>query len=334
MATSFAVEPCGRDTPELFLRPQAVDGVRARGQAWRPQRSLLNSQGFPQTVHTAHRRAAHLVPKLSTGCVWCGGSVGPSVGPRPDGGGQHVAEGVSDPSDVLPAQGRPEVREECCVSIAELDVSSYSGPQRRARRPGATPGRPRRAERASAACCCPRTPSPTASRSLKSNDFYRPAHELIYDAILDLYGRGEPADAITVSDELTKRGDLSRVGGQAYLHQLIASVPDGGQRRLLRPDRRRAGRAAPAGRRRHPHRPDGLRPGRRRRRGHRQRRAGRDLPGGRQARRRGLPHPRRRARGHGRRDRARVRVAAATWSACPPASPTSTPSPTACTPAR
>ncbi|MDV3220526.1 replicative DNA helicase [Intrasporangium sp.] len=60
---------------------------------------------------------------------------------------------------------------------------------------------------------------------LKGTDFYRPAHELIYDAILDLYGRGEPADAITVADELTKRGDIARVGGQAYLHQLIASVP-------------------------------------------------------------------------------------------------------------
>jgi len=60
---------------------------------------------------------------------------------------------------------------------------------------------------------------------LKGTDFYRPAHELIYDAILDLYSRGEPADAITVSDELTKRGDLVRVGGQAYLHQLISEVP-------------------------------------------------------------------------------------------------------------
>ncbi|MDO5711777.1 MAG: DnaB-like helicase N-terminal domain-containing protein, partial [Micrococcales bacterium] len=56
-------------------------------------------------------------------------------------------------------------------------------------------------------------------------DFYRPAHELVYDAVLDLYGRGEPADAITVADELTKRGDLTRVGGQSYLHQLIAAVP-------------------------------------------------------------------------------------------------------------
>ncbi|MGL5850362.1 MAG: replicative DNA helicase, partial [Phycicoccus sp.] len=56
-------------------------------------------------------------------------------------------------------------------------------------------------------------------------DFYRPAHELIFDAVLDLFGRGEPADAITVADELGKRGDLTRVGGQAYLHQLIQSVP-------------------------------------------------------------------------------------------------------------
>jgi len=61
--------------------------------------------------------------------------------------------------------------------------------------------------------------------TLKGVDFYRPAHEAIYDAILDLYSRGEPADAITVSDELTKRGGLTRVGGQAYLHQLISSVP-------------------------------------------------------------------------------------------------------------
>src|ERR1041384_5946194 len=60
---------------------------------------------------------------------------------------------------------------------------------------------------------------------LRGVDFYRPAHELVYDAVLDLYGRGEPADAVTVADELTKRGELSRVGGPAYLHPLISSVP-------------------------------------------------------------------------------------------------------------
>ncbi|HSU70403.1 MAG TPA: replicative DNA helicase, partial [Micrococcaceae bacterium] len=60
---------------------------------------------------------------------------------------------------------------------------------------------------------------------LRGNDFYRPSHESIYEAILDLYGRGEPADAVTVADELTKRGEISRIGGPAYLHQLIQSVP-------------------------------------------------------------------------------------------------------------
>jgi len=60
---------------------------------------------------------------------------------------------------------------------------------------------------------------------IRGTDFYRPAHETIYDAIIDLYGRGEPADAITVADELTKRGELARIGGAPYLHTLIASVP-------------------------------------------------------------------------------------------------------------
>ncbi|WP_396134778.1 replicative DNA helicase [Cellulomonas sp. ATA003] len=60
---------------------------------------------------------------------------------------------------------------------------------------------------------------------LRGTDFYRPAHEVIYDAILDLYGRGEPADAVTVSAELVKRGEMGRVGGAPYLHTLISMVP-------------------------------------------------------------------------------------------------------------
>ncbi|WP_445263310.1 replicative DNA helicase [Pseudokineococcus sp. 5B2Z-1] len=60
---------------------------------------------------------------------------------------------------------------------------------------------------------------------LRSTDFYRPNHESVFEAITDLYGRGEPADAVTVAAELNRRGDLGRVGGAAYLHTLIASVP-------------------------------------------------------------------------------------------------------------
>jgi replicative DNA helicase len=42
---------------------------------------------------------------------------------------------------------------------------------------------------------------------------------------LELYGRGEPADAVTVSAELTRRGEVSRLGGSPYLHTLISTVP-------------------------------------------------------------------------------------------------------------
>ncbi|MGW7008986.1 replicative DNA helicase [Streptomyces sp. NPDC054933] len=60
---------------------------------------------------------------------------------------------------------------------------------------------------------------------LKGADFYRPAHETIYTAILDLYAKGEPADPITLAAELTKRGEITRVGGAAYLHTLVNAVP-------------------------------------------------------------------------------------------------------------
>ncbi len=60
---------------------------------------------------------------------------------------------------------------------------------------------------------------------LHAGDFYRPAHQTVFEKILELYGRGEPADAVTVSAELTRSGDLMRIGGAPYLHTLLSSVP-------------------------------------------------------------------------------------------------------------
>ena len=60
---------------------------------------------------------------------------------------------------------------------------------------------------------------------IRPTDHYRPAHQLVHEAILDLYARGEPADPITVSNELTRRGELARIGGAPYLHTLMAAVP-------------------------------------------------------------------------------------------------------------
>jgi len=60
---------------------------------------------------------------------------------------------------------------------------------------------------------------------IRAADHYRPAHQIVHETIMDLYGRGEPADAVTVAAELTKHGDIGKVGGAPYLHTLIASVP-------------------------------------------------------------------------------------------------------------
>ena len=60
---------------------------------------------------------------------------------------------------------------------------------------------------------------------LKAHDFYRPVHATVFDTVLDLYGRGEPADGVTVAAALADSGDLQRIGGVPYLHTLIESVP-------------------------------------------------------------------------------------------------------------
>ena len=60
---------------------------------------------------------------------------------------------------------------------------------------------------------------------LRGTDFYRPMHAVIFDAVIDMYGRGEPADAITVAAALAGSGELARVGGAGYLHTLIQCVP-------------------------------------------------------------------------------------------------------------
>lgn len=67
-----------------------------------------------------------------------------------------------------------------------------------------------------------------AVESLSADDFYRKAHEHVFQAIVDLYADGEPADAITVAEKLQSTGKLEEAGGKPYIHTLIASVPDPG----------------------------------------------------------------------------------------------------------
>ncbi len=60
---------------------------------------------------------------------------------------------------------------------------------------------------------------------LRPEHFYRGSHKKIYEAILSLYERREPADIVTVGGELSQREQLDEVGGEVYLTELVNRVP-------------------------------------------------------------------------------------------------------------
>ncbi len=60
---------------------------------------------------------------------------------------------------------------------------------------------------------------------LRGEDFYRPAHQEVFDALIALAERDEPADLITLQEELRKRGKLEDCGGTEYLMALVNTVP-------------------------------------------------------------------------------------------------------------
>ncbi len=61
---------------------------------------------------------------------------------------------------------------------------------------------------------------------LKVEHFYRDSHQVLYRAIRDLYDLGRPVDAITLADELVRRGEFERIGGDEALAQVLTSVPN------------------------------------------------------------------------------------------------------------
>src|SRR5660397_50676 len=60
---------------------------------------------------------------------------------------------------------------------------------------------------------------------LRPQHFYRRSHGQVYEVVEDLYSQGEAVDPITVSEELSNRGSLEKVGGRAYVHSLVSAVP-------------------------------------------------------------------------------------------------------------
>ncbi|MFJ6696502.1 DnaB-like helicase N-terminal domain-containing protein [Streptomyces sp. NPDC091272] len=60
---------------------------------------------------------------------------------------------------------------------------------------------------------------------LDGSDFYRPAHETVWRAILALRAEDLPTDPIVLGDHLQRQGDLERVGGKVYVHRLYGATP-------------------------------------------------------------------------------------------------------------
>ena len=60
---------------------------------------------------------------------------------------------------------------------------------------------------------------------LRAGDFYREANRLIFDAMMELYNKGEAIDMVTVTEHLRKQDKLERVGGIAYITSLANAVP-------------------------------------------------------------------------------------------------------------
>lgn len=65
----------------------------------------------------------------------------------------------------------------------------------------------------------------SAVETVKADDFYKPAHGHVFDAVLSLYGAGEPADPVTVAEELRRAGVLEAIGGPATLVSLQTATP-------------------------------------------------------------------------------------------------------------
>src|SRR3972149_2934633 len=66
------------------------------------------------------------------------------------------------------------------------------------------------------------------SEVLSAGDFYFASHGKIYKAAIELYGRGEPVDAITLIDYLDEKGELESMGGTSRIHELANLVPAAG----------------------------------------------------------------------------------------------------------
>ena len=168
-----------------FFFAHPVDGIAAGRRAPRDHRSVL-SPGVSPARTQRDRRVYTSCPQACAQSDWT---------PAP------AAEKLSEPQSTTVFEGRLRERRQVFTSrggglgercrtcpprgrVRAHPAAGHRGRAVRPRRHAAVQGRHRRRRRG----------------HQRPPDFYRPAHQIVHEAILDLYGRGEPADAVTVSD--------------------------------------------------------------------------------------------------------------------------------------
>lgn len=78
------------------------------------------------------------------------------------------------------------------------------------------------------ACLLSREAIANVLEIVAAEDFYKPAHTEIFEAMMELFRKGEPVDAVTLAEELTRRDAIDRVGGKPYIFTLVETVPTPG----------------------------------------------------------------------------------------------------------
>ncbi len=78
------------------------------------------------------------------------------------------------------------------------------------------------------ACLLSRDAMANVLELVGAEDFYKPANTEIFNAMLELYGKGEPIDSVTLVEELRRRSTIDSVGGKPYIFTLVQTVPTAG----------------------------------------------------------------------------------------------------------
>ena len=112
------------------------------------------------------------------------------------------------------------------MSIAHLGLAGEARPSQDGRQTDRTPPHDLLAEQSAiGGMLLSKDAVADVIETVRGVDFYIPKHEIIFDAVMNLYSHGEPTDVIAVTDELTKSGEIGRAGGAEYLHTLTGLVP-------------------------------------------------------------------------------------------------------------